>query len=148
MLNLLDYSDYRDAVRTAHELAQIIKRRRPEKCEQVSELQNIVTRTHQRLDKLQLALNEVRALKPGNGGDGTDLCDSNLCGQVAEELNTLQAALGALDDLRHATPKASRHAHQGQCAEFEPGSAPQDTLSDSAAMKQRGKELFDSQFSD
>lgn len=147
MLNLLDYSHYHDAVRTAHELAEIIKRRRPETCEQVGDLQNIVTRTHQRLDKLQLALNGVRVPTQGNGGDGTDLCDLDLCGQVAEELNTLHAALEALDGLRHDTPKPSGHAHQGQCAESEGRGAPDDILSDSIVMKQNENKHLGSLFS-
>ncbi len=147
MLNLLDTSDYHDAVRTAHELAEIIKRRRPETCEQVGDLQNIVTRSHQRLDKLQLTLDSVQVLRQRNGGDGTYFCDSNLAGQVAEELNTLQAALEALNGLRHATPNASSHAPQEQCAECEPRRAIDDTLPDSTVMKQSENKHFDSLFS-
>ncbi len=148
MLNLLDYSDYHDAVRTAHDLAQIIERRRPETCEQVGDLQSIVTRSHQRLDTLQLALDSAQSLAQRNGGDGTHFCDSDLGGQVAEELNTLQAALVTLEGLRHAAPISAEQAQQGQPAESELSGAPDDSLSDSTVMKQRGKELFDALFSD
>lgn len=148
MLNLLDYSHYHDAVRTAHELVEIIKRRRPETREQVGDLQNIVTRSHQRLDELQRASDSVQVLAHSNCGDGTNLYDSDLCGQVAEELNTLQAALEALNDLRHASPISQEQAHQGQCAECEPKRAPDDILSDSTVMKQSENERFDSLFSD
>lgn len=148
MLNLLDYSDYHDAVRTAHDLAQIIKRRRPETCEQVGDLQSIVTRSHQRLDTLQLALDGAQSLAQRNGGDGTHFCDSDLGGQVAEELNTLQAALETLEGLRRAAPVSENQAQQGQCADCEPQGAPDDILTDSTVMKQSGKELFDALFSD
>ena len=103
MHNLLHSFHYQSTVRAAHGLAELLKRKHPEQRNQADELQALVTRTHQKLDELQRALDAVESAVVA---DGRQPCFDALCGEVAESLNTLKAAQQALNDLCHAPQKS------------------------------------------
>lgn len=104
MQNLLSSSSYQSTVSAAHDLAELLKRVRPDVRPQAEELQSIVTRAHKKLDDLSGVTQEAAALVHSGGHKLTP--NQTRDGETASALTELEVAYQSLRDLRRAN-KAS-----------------------------------------
>jgi len=100
MQNLLSSSSYQSTVSAAHDLAELLKRVRPDVRAQAEELQGIVTRAHKKLDDLSQVTQE-EAILVHSGGHKLTL-NQTRDGETASVLTELEVAYQSLRDLRRA----------------------------------------------
>lgn len=100
MQNLLSSSSYQSTVSAAHDLAELLKRVRPDVRPQAEELQLIVTRAHKKLDDLSQVTQEATTLVHSGGRSLT--LNQRRDGETASVLTDLEVAYQSLRDLRHA----------------------------------------------
>ncbi len=108
MQNLLSSSSYQSTVSAAHDLAELLKRVRPDVRAQAEELQCIVTRAHKKLADLSQVTQEAATLVHSGGRRLT--LNQTRNGEIASALTELEVAHQSLRDLRRANkgslPKA------------------------------------------
>jgi hypothetical protein len=100
MQDLVESKSYLTIVRNAHNLADILKKWRPDLRPQTDELQTIVARAHVKLDALCQLSQEATSLSEQEGREHSPSVGD--AGEAADALNTLEAAYQSLDDLKRA----------------------------------------------
>lgn len=100
MQNLLSSSSYQSTVSAAHDLAELLKRVRPDVRAQTEELQSIVTRAQNKLDDLNQVTQEAATLVHSGGHKLTP--NQTRDGETASVLTDLEVAYQSLRDLRRA----------------------------------------------
>ena len=100
MKNIFHSSSYSPTVRSAHGLADLLKKTRPQHCAQVEELQGRVTRAHNSLHEW----NQTSKFGADLDEQEAQLCFANTArtGPATAALTDLGAAYQALRDLKHA----------------------------------------------